>query len=109
MPKGRLYDREGIATMERRNLETHWVERLDCYYLCVFAISNRCSKDSSCAHKGLVTNWSHHSSNGRYSELRRNRLSSAISLRFNGIARSFVSDPGILPPSWIAVTLCGPR
>ena len=26
-------------------------------YLCVLAISNRCSSDSSCAHKELVTNW----------------------------------------------------
>jgi hypothetical protein len=30
-----------------------------CLSVCVFAISNRCSKDSCCAHKGLVTNWSH--------------------------------------------------
>jgi hypothetical protein len=26
MPKGRLYDWEGIATMERQNPETRWVE-----------------------------------------------------------------------------------
>jgi hypothetical protein len=61
MPKGRLYDREGLATMGRQNLETRWVEKLACHYLCLLAISNRCSKDSSCAHKGLVTNWPHHS------------------------------------------------
>jgi hypothetical protein len=28
--------------------------------VCVLAISNRCSKDSSCAHKGLMANWPHH-------------------------------------------------
>jgi len=61
MPKGRLYDREGIATMGRQDLETRWVEKLACRYLCIFAISNRCSKGSSCAHKGLTTNWPHHS------------------------------------------------
>jgi hypothetical protein len=60
MPNGRLYDREGMATMGRQNLETHWVESLLVLYLCVFAMSNRCSKDSSCAHKGLVTNLAHH-------------------------------------------------
>jgi len=27
MPKGRLYDREGMATMGRQNLETRWVEK----------------------------------------------------------------------------------
>ena len=39
MPKGRLYDREGIATMGRQNLETRWVEKLACYYLCVCLLS----------------------------------------------------------------------
>ena len=61
MPNGRLYDREGMATMGRQNLEKRWVEKLACHYLCVLAFSNRCSKDSSRAHKGLVTNWPHHS------------------------------------------------
>jgi hypothetical protein len=28
MPNGRLYDREGMATMGRQNLETRWVESL---------------------------------------------------------------------------------
>jgi hypothetical protein len=32
-----------------------------CLSMCVLAISNRCIKDRSCAHKGLVTNWPHHS------------------------------------------------
>jgi hypothetical protein len=62
MPKGRLYDREGMATMGRQNLETRWVEKLACYYLCVCLLSLiDGSKDSSRAHKGLVTNWPHHS------------------------------------------------
>jgi len=39
MPKGRLYDREGIATMRRQNLETRWVEKLACHYLCVSLLS----------------------------------------------------------------------
>jgi hypothetical protein len=60
MPKSRLYDWEGMATMGRQNPPTRWVERFLVLYLCVLAISNRCSKDSSCVHKGLVTNWSHH-------------------------------------------------
>ena len=46
--------------MGRRNLETRLVESLLVDCLSVFAISNRCSKDSCCAHKGLVTNWPHH-------------------------------------------------
>ena len=51
MPRGRLYDREGMATVGRQNPETRWVEVCLVLYLCVLAISNRCSKDSSCAHK----------------------------------------------------------
>jgi len=39
MPKGRLYDREGMATMGRQNIETRWVEKLACYYLCVSSLS----------------------------------------------------------------------
>jgi hypothetical protein len=60
MPKGRLYhlgrhDRDGKA--ESRDT---FGRKLACRLsLCVFAISNRCSKDSCCAHKGLVTNWPH--------------------------------------------------
>ena len=46
--------------MGRQNLETRSVESLLVVCLSVFAISNRCSKDSCCAHKGLVTNWPHH-------------------------------------------------
>jgi hypothetical protein len=56
MPNGRLYDREGMATMGRQNLETRWVESL----LVPICVSFLCSKDSSRAHKGLVTNWPHH-------------------------------------------------
>ena len=48
--------------MGRQNLETRLVESLLVVCLSVFAISNRCSKDSCCAHKGLVTNWPHHNS-----------------------------------------------
>jgi hypothetical protein len=33
-----------------------------CLPVCVLAISNRCLKDGSCAHKGLITNCPHHSS-----------------------------------------------
>jgi hypothetical protein len=47
--------------MGRQNLETRLVESLLVVCLSVFAISNRCSKDSCCAQKGLVTNWPHHS------------------------------------------------
>jgi hypothetical protein len=46
--------------MGRQNLETRLVESLLVVCLSVFAISNGCSKDSCCAHKGLVTNWPHH-------------------------------------------------
>jgi hypothetical protein len=60
-PKDRLYDKEGMATMGRQDLETCWVEKLACGYLCVCLLSLMgCSKDSSRAHKGLVTNWPHH-------------------------------------------------
>jgi hypothetical protein len=41
--------------------ETRWAGSACCLFGCVLAISNRCSKDSSCAHKGLVANWPHHS------------------------------------------------
>jgi hypothetical protein len=61
MPNGRLYDREGMAMTGRQSLETRWVESLlVTICVCVLAISNRCSEDSSCARKGLVTNWPHH-------------------------------------------------
>jgi hypothetical protein len=64
MPKGRLYDGEGIATMGRQNLQTRWVEKLAFFYLCVCLLSlNRCSKDSSRALKGVVANWPHHTIN----------------------------------------------
>jgi hypothetical protein len=39
MPKGRLYDREGMATMGRQYLETRWVEKPACCYLCVSSLS----------------------------------------------------------------------
>jgi len=59
MPKGWLYDWEGIATMGKQKPETRLCRKLACCLSeCVLAISNRCSKDSSSAHKGLVTNHS---------------------------------------------------
>jgi succinate dehydrogenase/fumarate reductase flavoprotein subunit len=58
MLKGRLYDREGIATVEGRTRDTLGRKFL-VVYLCALAISNRRLKDSSCTHKGLVTNWPH--------------------------------------------------
>ena len=62
MPKGWLYDWEGIATMGRQNPEARFGRKLACFLsVCVLAMSNRCSKDSSCAHKGLMTNWPYHS------------------------------------------------
>ena len=60
MPNGWLYDWEGIATIGSRTQRPVLVESLLVVYVCVFAISNRCSKDSSSAHKGLVTNRPHH-------------------------------------------------
>src|SRR5271163_4167970 len=63
MPNGLLYDWEGMATMGRQNPETRFGRKLACSLsVCVLAISNRCSKDSSCTYKGLVTNWPHHNS-----------------------------------------------
>jgi hypothetical protein len=38
MPKGRLYDWEGIATMERQNPETRWVES-SFFSICVSSLS----------------------------------------------------------------------
>jgi hypothetical protein len=60
MPNGWLYDWEGIATIGSRTQRHVLVESLLVVYVCLFAIPNRCSKDSSCAHKGLVTNRPHH-------------------------------------------------
>jgi hypothetical protein len=62
VPKGRLYNWEGTTATGRQNLETRLVESLLVVCLSAFAISNRCSKDNCCAHKGLVTNWPHHNS-----------------------------------------------
>jgi hypothetical protein len=61
MPKGRLYNWEVMARMGRRSRGTRSDRKLACC-LSVYeeAISNRHPKDSSCAHKGLVTNWLHH-------------------------------------------------
>jgi hypothetical protein len=58
MPYSWPFNWESMATKERENLETRCVERLLFVYVCVFAISNRCPKDSSSAHKGLMTNYS---------------------------------------------------
>ena len=61
MPKGRLYNWEDMAKMGRQSPGTRSGRKLACC-LSVYekGISNRRSKDSSCAHKGLVTNWLHH-------------------------------------------------
>jgi hypothetical protein len=61
MPKGRLYTWEEMARMGRQSPGTRSGRKLACC-LCMYveAISNRSSKDSSCAHKGLVTDWLHH-------------------------------------------------
>jgi hypothetical protein len=58
MPKGRLYNWEDMAKMGRQSPGTRSGRKLTCC-LCMYveAISNRSSKDSSCAHKELVTNW----------------------------------------------------
>ena len=57
MPKGWLYDWAGMARRRKQDPETHFCRKLASSLLvCVEAISNRCSKDSSCAYKGLVTN-----------------------------------------------------
>ena len=66
--------------MGRQNLETRLVESLLVVCLSVFAISNRCSKDSCCAHKGLVTNWPHHSRTSRH-EIRSVDVQNDIILR----------------------------
>jgi hypothetical protein len=57
MPKGGLYDWEGMARMGRESPGTRSGRKLACP-LTVYeeAISNRRSKDSSCAHKGLIAN-----------------------------------------------------
>jgi hypothetical protein len=61
MPKGRLYTWEDMARMGRQSPGTRSGRKLACCRrMYVVAISNRSSKDSSCAHKGLVTNWLHH-------------------------------------------------
>jgi hypothetical protein len=61
MPKGRLYNWEDMGKMGRQSPGTRSGRKLACC-LSVYeeAISNRRSKDSSCAHKGLVINWLHH-------------------------------------------------
>ena len=61
MPKGWLYNGEGMAMMGKQNPETRFGRKPACSLsVYVLAISNRCLKDSSCPHKGLVTNWPHH-------------------------------------------------
>jgi hypothetical protein len=62
MPKGRLCNWEDMARTGRQSPGTRSGRKL-ASSLSVYeeAISNRRSKDSSCAHKGLVTNRLHHS------------------------------------------------
>jgi hypothetical protein len=51
MPKGRLYNWEGVTRMGRQNPETLFCRKLACCLsVCVLAVSNTCLKDSSCAH-----------------------------------------------------------
>jgi hypothetical protein len=61
MPEGRLYNWEDMARMGRQSPGTRSGRKLACC-LSVYeeAISHGRSKDSSCAYKGLVTNWLHH-------------------------------------------------
>jgi hypothetical protein len=61
MPKGWLCDWGGMATTGKQTQRRVWQKASFLVCLCVLAISNRCIKDSSCAHKGLVTNCPHHS------------------------------------------------
>jgi hypothetical protein len=62
MPKGRLCNWEDMARTGRQSPGTRSGRKL-ASSLSVYeeAISNRRSTDSSCAHKGLVTNRLHHS------------------------------------------------
>jgi len=46
-----------MAIKERESLETRCVENLLVVYVYVLAISNRYPKDSSSAHKRLMTSW----------------------------------------------------
>jgi hypothetical protein len=53
IPKGWLYDWTGIARRRKQDPETRFCRKLaPSLLVCVEAISNRCSKDSSCALRG---------------------------------------------------------
>jgi hypothetical protein len=60
--RGLLYGQQ-LSSLSRIDLERWRTPRKlpDCLPVCLEAISNRCSKDSSCAHKGLLANRLHHS------------------------------------------------
>jgi hypothetical protein len=61
MPKGWLYNWAGMARGRKQNPETRFVGSFLIVYLCVLKLSLiDAQKDSSCAHKGLVTNCPHH-------------------------------------------------
>ena len=85
--KDRLWDKGGSGS-ERRTKSQRYVVLTYCLCMYIFAFSNRCSKDSSCAHKGLVTNWPHHCR--------------PTSLKFGNDIRSqktrIRDDPETLPP-----------
>ena len=60
MPKGRLYDWEGMAMMGRLSPETRWVKGFLVVYLCVSSLS---LIDAQKTVPVLVTNWPHHTNN----------------------------------------------
>jgi hypothetical protein len=61
MPKGWLYDWEGIVTKGRQNPETRLVESLLVVYLCVSSLSLIDAQSTVPVPIRLVTNWPHHS------------------------------------------------
>jgi hypothetical protein len=85
-----LYIWEDMARKGRQNPGTRSGGKLAyCLYVCVEAISNRSSKDSSCAHKGLVTNWLHHTRS-------RDPASSAVSnVQRHGLYAHLVPGHGV--------------
>jgi hypothetical protein len=75
MPKGWLYDWEGMATMGRQNPETRSVESLLVLCLCVSSLSLiDAQKTFPAPHKGLVTNWTHHNVLAYHTKLRSSQL-----------------------------------
>jgi hypothetical protein len=57
MPKGWLYNWVGMVRRRKQNPETRFAGSFLIVYLCVLKLSPiDTQKDSSCAHKGLMTN-----------------------------------------------------